>query len=167
MKGAVMLLFRILFCIVSGTSSGPANLIPDIMDSILAGKKTGYAEFFSREAITDMDSMIRSNPERVETMLKYFGIDVSLEESGITCGPELIDAVFAGDPLRMYLATLGVRAGAPLAAGGGIYVPLSWSLFGSRDTVYIRIFEEDGAWKIRDFFEVLPGASARMRRRGE
>lgn len=145
------------------SSLGPQEVLPAFRDSILAGNPGACTGMVSEPAMEDIDSVMVNHPEQIETMLAYFGMQTDLPDLEGMGADELLETLLAGEAAKAYILMFGVTPGEPLSHEGEIFVPVTWGLFGNMDTVYVQLTEEDGDWKIRDFFNGLTAPSATVR----
>jgi len=144
----------VLIIIASLTDS--TEILPAFRDSILAGNAPSAVDMISREAILEVDSVIASDPERVSTLLSYFGLQTEIHEIGSMTGRDLLLDILSSPTTTGIVMLFGISPGEPLKSAGRLFVPLEYGFPGSRNTIYIEILPEDGEWKIDDFFETLP-----------
>lgn len=148
------ILSTLLLMVVSTPDS--SEIVPVFIDSILTGKTEAAADMISIEAYQDIDSVMQNDPETLISVLQYFGIQLEEEEAGSSGGRELIVEVLSSPSVIGGIMLFGVSPEDPLSAGGRLFVPASYGMGASRDTIYIQIVEEDSQWKLRDFFEDIP-----------
>jgi hypothetical protein len=145
------------------SSFAPQEVLPAFRDSILAGNPGACTAMVSSRAMEDIDSVMVNHPYQVETMLAYFGLQADVPDLEGMEAAELLETLLAGEGAKAYILMFGVTPGEPITHQGETFVPVTWGLFGNIDTVYVQLTEEDGDWKIRDFFHELPAPSAAVR----
>lgn len=155
----------LLMTAILASAAGPAGLLPCFRDSLLAGRVDGALEMVSQDAMAEVDSVLENHPGQVAGMLSYFGLPPEMGE-GNTGGAGFLAAVLGSPQVPALILLLGVTPVEPVERDGMTFVPVSFGLYGARDTVFVRIVPEGDEWLIRDYFEELPAVQAGRSGRG-
>ncbi len=132
------------------------EIVPAFRDSILQENATAAVEMISEDAILMVDSVLGSDPEQVSRVLLYFGLEIEISEMEEMDGRQLMTEILSSPTVSGAILLFGISAGEPMMHDERTFVPVSYGLFGNRETVHLELVSDEGIWKINDFFEVLP-----------
>lgn len=155
----------LLLAALLASAHGPSRLLHCFRDSLLAGRVDAALAMISQDALADVDSVLDNHPGQVTGMLSHFGLPPELGD-GSTTGEDFLASVLGSPRVPALILLLGVAPEEPVQRGGATFVPVSFGLYGGRDTVFVRIVPEGDGWLIRDFFDVLPAPSSGRTGRG-
>ncbi|MBN2586060.1 MAG: hypothetical protein JXA64_06075 [Candidatus Fermentibacteraceae bacterium] len=141
----------------------PGEVLPAFRDSILSGDPDACMEMISRTAWSEIDSVMANHPRQMENILSFFGLQEDYPGLAAMDGRELLQTLLAGEEVKAYLLLFSVTPEEPVSLYGETFVPVTWGVFGNRNTFYVQLVKEDGVWRIRDFFDALPVQSAPVR----
>lgn len=151
-----MISIVITLVLLGGSSQDSSEIVPSFIDSILAGNTEAAADMISLEAYQDIDSVMQNDPQTLVSVLGYFGIQPGEDEAECSGGRELMVQVLSSPSVIGGIMLFGVSPEEPFSSNDRLFVPASFGMGPSRDTIYIQIVKEDSRWKLRDFFEELP-----------
>jgi hypothetical protein len=154
--GVNMFQYCIYAIVLISSTSGPADIVPAFRDSVLAGNALSAVEMVSTEAILQVDSVLEHNPEQVDNILLYFGLQIELQEINEMDGRQLLTEILSSPSLSGLILIFGFTPEEPVEHRGRMFVPILYGVFGESRTIYLEIVSEQDKWKIRDFFEELP-----------
>jgi hypothetical protein len=155
MEVPMLNLFLVSVILTAGLDD-PGEVLPAFRDSLMAGNTQALVGMVSSSALDDIDSVLAYHPENVGMVLALFGVPMEVPDLEETDAAELVRQIFASESFRAAVMIMGVEPGDPILREFGTFVPVSYGIFGNRDTIYVQLVEEEGSWKIRDFFDSAP-----------
>ncbi len=142
--------------IIFGSFTDSTEIVPAFRDSILAGNVPAAVDLISSEAVLDVDSVLAQNPDQINDIISYFGLQLEIREMEEMDARQLLIEILSSPAVSGAFILFGVSPREPVQSAERLFVPVEYGFPGSKDTVYIEIISEDGDWKINDFFENIP-----------
>ncbi len=150
----------ILYCICAITClssvTDSTDIVPAFRDSILSGNIPAAVELISIEAVLEVDSVLEHNPAQIAAILSYFNLQIDLRNMGNVDGKQLLSEILSNPAVSGAILLFGISPEDPFTYNERLFVPVGYGLFGERDTMHLELISEEGQWRIRDFFEILP-----------
>ena len=132
------------------------EIVPAFRDSILQGSASAAVDMISEDAILMVDSVLSHDPQQVSRILQYFGLQIEISEMENMDGRQLMTEILSSPAVSGAIFIFGILPEEPMIHDERTFVPVGYGLFGDRNEIYLELVSEDGLWKIRDFFEILP-----------
>jgi len=142
--------------VLVASTFGPAEIVPAFRDSILSGNVPSAVEMVSYEAVLQVDSVLEHNPEQINLIISYFGLQIDLQDMDEMDGRQLLTEILSSPSMSGLILIFGFMPEDPIYQAERTFVPVFYGVFGERKTIYLEIVPEQDTWKIRDFFEVIP-----------